>query len=577
MRRIMYYVKPYIGGMLIGLVIKVLATLCELFLPRALAYIVDEVIPRRSVGQVLAWGGVMLLASLLAWRGNIVANRRASKVARDATESIRLDLFTKISYLSSRQAEGFTMPSLISRATTDTYNIHQMLGMMQRLGVRAPIMLLGGVIITLTMDPVLTLTLVAMMPFIAVMIWQVTKRGVPMYRKVQEAADRFVRQVREAVTGIRVIKALSRTEYEKKKFAAINEEVVVKDQKAGMVMSLMNPLMNLLLNLGLVLVILIGAWRVNEGLSSPGTIIAFLSYVTLILNAILFLSRMFMIYSKASASAARVTEILDAPEDLTRQETAEDGRSCGNSRQDGNLPQIVFDHVSFSYSGGSPDVWEICFELEKGETLGIIGGTGAGKSTLIQLMMRFYDVTEGRILLEGKDIRSWDKQELRKKFGAAFQNDVIFEDSIAENISFGRNLSREEILEAVHLAQADTFVQEKGLDAKLAIKGADLSGGQKQRLLIARALAGKPDILVLDDSSSALDYRTDARLRQAIAGHFSETTKIIVAQRVSSILNADLILVMDGGRVIAKGRHEELLKNCEIYREISRSQMEVSE
>lgn len=455
------------------------------------------------------------------------------------------------------------MPSLISRATTDTYNIHQMVGMMQRLGVRSPIMMLGGIGITMTLDVPLTLIMVCMLPFMGVLVYHISKKGIPLYTYVQEAIDRFVRQLREDITGVRVIKALSKVEYETEKFDKINEEVVNRDRHAGMIMNVLNPVMNFLLNVGMVLVILLGAWRVNEGLTEPGTIIAFMSYVTLILNAMLFMSRLFVMTSKATASGKRIEAVLDTPADLLVEEhdpiQTED--------------HIVFDHVTYSYEGSAPNVKDICFSLKKGETLGIIGATGSGKTTLINLLMRFYDVGKGAIYINGKDVRSYDPKELHTMFGAAFQNDVIFNDTIYENIRFGRNISKEEALEAAKYAQALEFIEEKGVDSVLAIKGANLSGGQKQRLLIARALAGKPEILILDDSSSALDYKTDAKLRQEINAHFADTTTIIIAQRISSIMGADKIIVMDEGEMIGYGTHEELMKTCSIYQEISQSQM----
>ena len=549
--------------MTVGLIIKVLATIAELLIPWALAYMVDEIIPLKSVKMILLWGCVMFLFAFLAWIGNIGANRMASKVARNTTERLRLDLYTKISYLSSRQAEVFTMPSLISRATTDTYNIHQMVGMMQRLGVRAPIMMLGGIGITMTLDVQLTLIMVCMLPFMGIFVYKISRKGIPLYTYVQEAIDRFVRQLREDITGVRVIKALSKVGYETQKFDQINEEVVNRDRHAGMIMNILNPVMNFLLNVGMVLVILLGAWRVDQGLTQPGTIIAFMSYVTLILNAMLFMSRLFVMTSKATASGKRIEAVLDIPQDLLLEEHAP------LDTED----HIVFDHVTYSYEGAAPNVKDITFSLKKGETLGIIGATGSGKTTLINLLMRFYDVGKGAIYINGIDVRSYETRKLRTMFGVAFQNDVIFNDTIYENIRFGRSISREEALEAAEYAQALPFIKEKGLDSVLAIRGANLSGGQKQRLLIARALAGKPDILILDDSSSALDYKTDARLRQEINGHFSDTTTIIIAQRISSIMGADKIIVMEEGEMIGYGTHQELIQSCPIYQEISQSQM----
>lgn len=567
MKQIFSYLIPYRARMAVGFVIKVAATIVELLIPWALSVMVDRVIPTGNIGFVFAWGGVMVLFAILALIGNIVANRMASLVARNTTERIRLQLFSKISFLSSRQQEQIGQASLISRSTSDTYNIHQFIGMMQRLGVRQPIMLVGGLAVTLSMDAPLTCIMLSLLPVMALLVFLFSSQGVPMYTKVQEAVDRFVRLVREDIAGIRVIKALSKTDTEREKFAKINEEVVTRDQRAGMVMGAMNPVMSVILNVGLVLVLFVGAKRVNAGQTTPGVIMAFMSYVTIILNSILFLSRIFVMYSKASASAKRISEVLNLPEDLMVEHLPSGGKLA--------LPQIVFDHVSFRYEDGdgADCLHDVSFTVNKGETLGIIGATGSGKSTIVNLLMRYYDPDQGHVYVNGRDVRTYSSKELMPLFGAAFQNDVIFHDTIYENIRFGRDVSKEEAMAAAKDAQAAEFIEEKGLDTMLAIRGMDLSGGQKQRLLIARALAKRPQILVLDDSSSALDYATDARFRSAIREHYGNITSVIVAQRISSIYRADKIIVLEDGEMIGYGTHKELMENCEVYREISQSQM----
>ena len=561
MKKIFSYLKPYRFRMIVGFLIKVLATIAELIIPMLLAYVINDIVPQQDVKLILYCGGIMLLFSVLAFLGNVTANRMASKVARNATEQIRYDLFHKIMYLSSKQLEELTTPSLISRATSDTYNLHQMFGMMQRLGVRAPIMLLGGIMLSFALDVTLTLVMVALLPIMTIIVYTISKKGIPMYTNVQEANDRFVRQMREVITGIRVIKALSKVSFEKEKFDAINKEVVTKDQKAGLFMNALNPIMSLLLNLGLVLIIFVGAYRVNNGTLEAATIVAFMSYVTMVLNSILFISRLFVMYSKAYASGKRIANVLEYNEE-----------QCIVPSDEKEMDFIVFDQVSFGYDNETT-VENISFSLKKGETLGIIGATGSGKSTLIQLLMRFYDIKKGNIFVNGKNITSYPMNELRSMFGVVFQNDIIFKDSIYENISFGREIPKEQVIEAAKTAQSYEFIMERGLDFPLAIKGANLSGGQKQRLLITRALANNPSILILDDSSSALDYKTDARLRSEIRKHYKNTTTIMVAQRVSSIMNCNKIIVMDEGKMVGYGTHEELLKQCEIYREISHSQI----
>ena len=415
----------------------------------------------------------------------------------------------------------------------------------------------------------LACVLIITLPFLAWIMIKVSQRSIPMYTKLQQSIDRFVRIVREDISGIRVIKALSKEDYERNRFENINHEVVGEEQKAGMLMAVIDPSVSVIMNLALVGVLIVGAFRVNSGLSEVGKILAFMTYFTIILNAMISISKMFVILSKAIASANRIDTILELEDDMEVVEAL-------NTYADEQKYHVVFENVSFTYNKGEEDdLKDISFEVKEGETLGILGGTGAGKSTIVSLLLRFYDVKQGRILINGRDIKSIPLQELRSKFGVVFQNDMIFEDTILENVNLGRDLSEEEIEEALLYARAKEFVDQKAnnLEEALDIKGANLSGGQKQRILIARALAAHPEILVLDDSSSALDYQTDAMLRQELNMHFKKTTKIIVAQRVSSVMQADHIIVLEEGRMIGYGRHEELLAQCESYRQISASQM----
>ena len=568
MKTVLRYLKPQYARLALQLTIKFIGTITELFIPWMLSHILDDIVPLRDMGQVYLWGALMLLAAAVALFGNVCANRMSTRISRRFTEKLRHDAFARVSYLSSRQVDGFTLSSLISRLTSDTYNVHQMVDRMQRLGVRAPILLLGGICVTFTLEPVLTLVLVCTLPLLGVVVFGVSRRGVPLYVRVQEAVDGMVRKVQENMTGVRVIKALSKTEYEKERFDEVNREVVRRDQHAGAVMATTNPVMSLLLNLGLTAVVVVGAFRVNAGVSKAGKIIAFLSYFTIILNAMMMISRLFMIYSKGAASAKRIEEILETPVEPVP----------GDPAPRTSEYHVEFQDVSFSYNKAEgktrDDLSEVSFALRRGQTLGIIGPTGSGKSTIVSLLMRFYDADAGEIRIGGRRIEGIPEEELHTMFGVVFQNDFILADSIRENIDFGRGLSDETLLLAAKLAQAE-FIEEKegGLSHMLTAKGANLSGGQKQRLLIARALAGKPEILVLDDASSALDYKTDQALRSALHHNFSDTTTIIIAQRISSILNADHILMLDGGRVIGAGTHEELLASCADYREIYEVQM----
>ncbi len=570
MKRLFLYLKPYLPKMTLGLFIKFVGTIMDLLIPWILAYMIDTVVPTKQIQDIVLWGGAMILCASVAVVANIVANRMASRVAAETTRRIRHDLFSKITYLSCGQIDTFTIPSLVSRLTSDSYHVHHMVGMMQRLGVRAPILLLGGIIVTVSLDPALSLVLIAVQPFIFLTVYLVSKRGIPLYNKLQQSIDDMVRSIRENITGIRIIKALSKTAFEKQRFSLVSQEVVNREKRVGMTMSITNPMMNLFLNVGLTIVILVGAYRVNDGLSQPGVVIAFLTYFTIILNAMLSISRIFVLASKGLASFNRIAEVIDAPEALHIEEDSFDETAFIDKSI-----HIEFDKVTFSYHKNQADLSDISFRLKQGETLGIIGPTGSGKSSIVKLLLRFYDADEGAIRIGGRNVKSIPSEALHKMFGIVFQNDILFADTIAENIDFGRGLPIEKIMFSTDLAQAGEFIESlsEGWNHNLTIKGANLSGGQKQRILISRALAADPQILILDDSSSALDYRTDAKLRSTLTQHFQETTTVIIAQRISSIMYADHIIVLEDGKIIGSGNHETLMKTCEGYQEIAKSQM----
>lgn len=564
MKRIFRYLMPYRASIVLEMTIKILGTLAELLLPWMLQVILDEFVPQKRMDAILLWGAGMVVCAAGGLVFNIIANRMSTGISRRVTEHIRFDLFRRVLRLSSEQVDTFTTPSLISRLTSDTYHVHEMIDRMQRMAVRAPIMLLGGVAMTLFLDPVLACVLVLPLPFMVAGVWALSRRGIRLYTETQTAVDGMVRRAQESMAGIRVIQALSKVGYETGRFDEANRETASREYRAGLLMNATNPLINAILNAGLTGVIVVGALRVNAGASQPGAIIAFLSYFTMILNALMTVSRIFVMLSKGIASGRRVAEVLQAPDDMLVvpiPAVSDDAH-------------IVFDKVSFSYGKAEKDLYNISFSLQTGQTLGIIGPTGCGKSTLLRLLLRAYDPDAGRILIHGRDLRSIPAQELHKMFGVVFQNDFLFDGTLADNIDFGRNLGRDSLRRATKNAQAD-FIENRpgGLDGHIAARGSDLSGGQKQRVLLARAMAGNPEILILDDSSSALDYKTDAALRRALAHEFNGVTKVIVAQRVSAIRHADCILVLDEGSVIGQGRHEDLMQSCPAYRAIAEAQM----
>ena len=566
MKQLAKYIRPHLLYILLTMGIKFAATYAELWIPTLMETMLDDKVPAGDVRQIYLFGGLMILCAGLCLALNITANRMTAFSSGKITRAIRHDLFQKLQGLSARQMDELTVPSAESRLTSDTYNVNQMLTRLQRMGVRAPILLIGGIFMLVRMDWTLALILVGLLPIIAIVVYFVTKKSLPLYTRQQSVLDSVVRVVQENITGIRVIKALSKSDYEKARFHGVNSDLTETSMKAGMVTSITGPVSSVVLNLGLTAVVILGAYRVNGGHIEGGVIIAALQYFVMILNAMMGITRIFVMWSKGEASAKRVADVLALPEDLQVQLPQEEPAQ--------NAPHIQFENVSFSYTGIGKNIDNLSFTLQHGQTLGILGATGSGKSTILNLLMRLYEADEGRILLDGQDIRTIDYETLRAKFGVVFQNDFVTEGDIAHNIRFFRDLPDEALEKAAEHAQAG-FIAEKegGMAAEVVVRGNNLSGGQKQRLLIARALAADPEILVLDDASSALDYRTDAQLRKALRENYRNTTTVLVTQRISSLCHADLILVLSDGQVIGAGKHQELMDTCEEYQLIAHTQM----
>ena len=583
MKLIWRYVRPYRRFILAVMLIKLLGTGTDLLMPYVLEHLLDHVIPASdNAWPVVAWGCVMLLLTLITRILNVTANRMSVKVARNGTFAVRRDLFHTALNLSGSQMDRIGLPSLISRMTSDTYNVQNFIRMIQTMGIRAPIMLIGGIAITMTMDTGLASILCIMAPIMIVLVCFVSWKGIPLFNEVQRRMDTLVRRMRESITGIRVVKALGKEPYEQRRYAEANASMTKQEVKASVVMSLPGPIVTLFLNVGLTLVVLVGARRVNDGQTAPGVILAFLTYFNMILMGVMGLNRIFMMMSKANASANRIGEVIDLPEELTPVPEEELAQAPGDEA-------LIFDHVTFNYDADEPGethgqflgeerqqcLNDISFRVKKGGSLGIIGATGSGKTSIINLLMRFYDPQQGHIFVDGKDVRGYERDDLHRKFGVVFQNDVIFADTIRENVTFGRDISDPMLVRASKDAMAQGFIEvyEDAYDHEAAIRGANFSGGQKQRLLIARALAAQPDILILDDASSALDYRTDAELRKAIREHHGSATTVVIAQRISSILSMDEIIVLHEGEMIGRGTHDELMDSCPEYRDIYKTQM----
>ena len=570
MKKLMPYIKPYMWIIIVTLALKFLATTAELMIPRLMQTIIDTTVPAikngASMSQVYMMGGIMLLFAVFALVCHIISNRLGAYSGGKVTQKLRYDLFEKLGKLSARQMDKLTTSSAVSRLTSDTYNFNQLLTRIQRIGIRGPILLVGGIIMMLSMDLQLSLVLIGLLPIISITVILVTRKTVPLFGKAQEIQDDIVRVCQENITGIRVIKALSKTEYEKERFHKVNNEHSATSQKAAMINNITSPITSITMNLGLTLVVVAGAFRVNSGAIESGVIVAFLQYFTKILMATMGITRIFIMWSKGEASAKRIADVLELDEDLQVEDLP---------YKEENAPHIEFRDVCFSYTGVDNDLEDISFKLQHGQTLGILGPTGSGKSTIINLLLRLYDADSGKVLIDGRDIRGIDYETLREKFGVVFQNDFVTEGTISHNISFFRDLTVEDMEKGAENAQAAEFIREKDghMEAEVTIRGNNLSGGQKQRLLISRALAANPEILVLDDSSSALDYKTDANLRRALRENYRNTTTVLIAQRVSSLRHADLILVLDNGKIIGAGDHDHLMETCDEYRIIAETQM----
>lgn len=564
MRTVMRYLLPYKLRVACGVTVKFTAAVLELVLPLLLAHVIDDLVPARDLTAIWITGGAMALLAFGAAGCNITANRMAAKVSMEVTRNLRQDLYSRVQHLSCAQTDRYSISSLVSRLTNDTYNVHQMFDKVQRGGIRAPMLVLGGLVLTFLLEPVLAAVQLAVSLLTFLTIYLVTRRGIPHYTRSQAAVDTVVRVIRENASGVRVIKALACQERERARFDAANRASRRAEEDAGCVMAAANPLTDFLLNTGLTMVVLLGAFRVNAGAMPAGQIVAFLSYFALIQTATLGIAKVFVKVSKGAASARRIEEILLSPE---IQQVEEEQEPCSG--------ELGMEHVCFSYLGVERDLDDASFVLGKGETLGILGPTGSGKTTLVSLLLRLYDADSGAVWVQGRDVKTVPPDALRQPLGVVFQSEALLAGTVYENISFLRGLSREAVESAARTAQAWEFIERlpQGLDTQVDIRGANLSGGQRQRLLIARALAGRPSILILDSADSGLDYRTAAQLHAALRRDCPGMTTVVISERVASLREADRILVLEEGRIVAQGSHAALLETCGRYRRMAELQM----
>jgi|SRR5690625_884638 len=547
-------------------------SMTELFLPTLMANIVDNGVVVGNIPYIWKIGGLMLIVALFGAGASVAASYYSSKAAVGFGRDIRRKVFKHVEQFSLQDFDEIGTASLITRTTNDITQIQQVLIMILRMVISAPIMFVGGIIMAVSKDAKLSLVIIATMPVLIGSIIFILHKGVPLFKKVQKRLDHLNLVLRENLTGIRVIRAFNREKDEKVRLKKANKELTDVSIRVNKIMAFLMPIMMLVMNLTIVGVIWFGGIRIDQGGLQIGDLMAFIQYVTLILFALVMASMMFVMIPRASVSANRINEVLEMEPTFL-----DDGTHSAN-KEPGTLE---FEDVTFTYPGAKkPVLTNISFQAKSGETTAIIGGTGAGKSTLINLIPRFYDITSGTIRVNGVDIRESSQEEVRSKIGFVPQKALLFSGTIAENIRFGKqNASQSEIEQAAHVAQAEEFINgmDKGYDSLVTQGGSNLSGGQKQRLSIARALVRKPDIYIFDDSFSALDYKTDAKLRKALKNETKHATVVIVAQRVSTVIDADRIIVLDKGKVAGIGTHEQLLENNAIYQEIVKSQFSEEE
>jgi ATP-binding cassette subfamily B protein len=573
MLKIFRRLKPYILHIAAILVLIFLQVLADLYLPTVMSDIINSGIMKEDVNYILHQGLYMLLISGGGAVCAILAGLLSAKVSVGLGRDLRGTLFEHVESFSLHEFDHFGSSTLITRTTNDIVQIQTVSVVILNIMLRAPMMCVGGVILAYSKDQKLTLLLLATLPVIAVIIGLTAKFVIPIFKKVQQKIDRLNLVLRENLTGIRVIRAFNREDHEKKRFHEANDDLTGTYIKVNRILAFLMPAMMMIMDALIVGILWFGTIRVDAGDMNLGALIAFLQYAMQIMFSLVAMTMMFIMIPRAQAAAERINEVLE-----TKPEIIEPAQPKPAADEKG---YVAFDHVTFRYHGAEePALKGISFQAKPGETTAIIGGTGSGKSTLVNLIPRFYDVESGHVLVDGVDVRDIQQEKLRAKIGFVPQKAVLFTGTISDNLRYGNpEASGEEIHSAVQTAQAEEFISgmEEGCETMLSEGGLNLSGGQKQRLSIARALVRRPEIYVFDDSFSALDFKTDAKLREALKKETGDATVILVAQRVSSVMSADRIIVLDDGMVAGIGTHRELLNTCEVYREIVSSQLSQEE
>ena len=575
MKRLLKYLKDYTKESILAPLFKLLEAGFELFVPLVMAKIIDQGIANRDGGTILRMGLCLVLLASVGLASSVTAQFFAAKAAVGFATRLREALFGHIQSLSFTNMDKAGTSTMITRMTSDVNQVQSGVNMVLRLFLRSPIIVFGAMIMAFTIDVKSALIFVVAIPLLAVIVFGIMLITIPLYKKVQGGLDRVLGITRENLTGVRVIRAFHQEDKETDVFVQENEKLTDIQMFVGKISACMNPFTYIIVNAAIIALIYTGAIKVNLGMLTQGEVIAILNYMSQILVELVKLANLIILTTKAVACADRLAQVLEIPAGEEAR-VSEQGVVKPASKEGEQTPFLVFDHVSLTYEGaGESTLKDIHFTVNKGETIGIIGGTGSGKSSLVNLIPAFYPVSEGNIILEGKNLQEYDKAELRNRMGIVPQKAVLFAGTVRSNLLWGKeDATEEELWQALEIAQAKEIVENKEgkLDAVIAQNGRNLSGGQRQRLSIARALVRKPEILILDDSASALDYATDAKLRQSIQRIEGGVTTFIVSQRASSIRHADKIIVLDDGEMAGIGTHSELLANCGVYQEIYYSQ-----
>lgn len=572
MMKLMKRLKPYWLSITAVLVLTFGQVIGQLFLPTLMSNIIDKGVVKGDTDYIWSTGMQMLLISFASVILSVIVVYLASRISMGFGKDLRDKIFTKVEDFSLQEFDKVGTSSLITRTTNDVVQIQNVLYMMMRLMVMAPIMLLGGIIMAVGRDAKLSLIFVVVLPLLLLLVVILGGKAMPMFKSLQKKMDKLNRVIREGLTGIRVVRSFNRNEDELEKFEEANADYATTAIKVNRLLSLMSPLMMLLMNLTSIAIVWIGSIFIGNGDMEVGDLMAFIQYAMQIMMSFMMLSAVFIMIPRAGASAERINEVLDMKAEILNPE---------NPKTSTPPAKLSFEHVTFRYEGAEkPVIEDITFEAKAGETIAIIGSTGAGKSTLINMIPRFYDVESGVVKINGIDVREMDQSKLRQKIGLVPQKAVLFTGTIASNMRYGKeDATDEEIWAALRTAQAENFVSKlaNGLGSRVEQGGNNFSGGQKQRLSIARSLIRKPEIYIFDDSFSALDFKTDAKLREALKAETTEAVTLIVAQRITSVVNSDQIIVLNEGKIAGIGTHEELKDSNKIYQEIMKSQLSEEE